>query len=418
MDEENNTIMNCTLTFSDNAFALKEMLFVFMSLISFIKNTGTTKLEKMSNVKHVEEGLVIEHPMNSDLTKTVREVEKLKTFDNAGKILPKSILVSLVSEYDSFLCSFIKAIYIYNNEIFQQCNKKFDYQDLIEHSDIEQLKKSIIDEYIDDILRKNHGEQLKDISKIFNVDFEKIIPKEIIGTFIEATERRNLFVHAGGQISKQYLESCKKNNIDTKHYSLNQELDVKAQYFKQAFKSIFCISVCVAQMVWRKCLKNQLEIADQNLQEIMYDLLCKKEYDLLIDLASIMIKNIQKFFDETFKKVFYINYALAYKFKKDEKNMKKIIEKLDWTSVNNLFQLIIAVINDDFSLSEKIMLKMKNDEEVIKLQTGYVIWPVFEEFRKTQNFKRAYKSIYHTDYDSKVPAKGKNICNTKGTNNA
>lgn len=76
---------------------------------------------------------------------------------------------------------------------------------------------------------------------------------EVWAKFIEITERRNLFVHCDGIVSKQYLEVCNKHGFDfSKPLSVGEKLDVVPDYFESAYECLFEVGVKLGHVLWRK----------------------------------------------------------------------------------------------------------------------------------------------------------------------
>ena len=60
-------------------------------------------------------------------------------------------------------------------------------------------------------------------------------------TFIEITQRRNLFAHNDGIVSTQYLNACKVNSVTHEDNKINigAELGIDIDYFNKAFNCLF-----------------------------------------------------------------------------------------------------------------------------------------------------------------------------------
>ncbi|MCG7859183.1 hypothetical protein MD537_19565, partial [Flavihumibacter sediminis] len=132
--------------------------------------------------------------------------------------------------------------------------------------------------------------------------------------FVEITERRNLFVHCDGVVSSQYLSNCRGAKVKfEKQIQVGEKLDVSPEYFDLAYKSLYEISVKLTQVIWRKLLTNDLEKADESLNDICFELLKNRHFDLadiLLDFATNVLK---KHHNEETKNVFIVNKALSLK---------------------------------------------------------------------------------------------------------
>jgi hypothetical protein len=72
--------------------------------------------------------------------------------------------------------------------------------------------------------------------------------------------------------------------------------------------------------------------------------------------------------------------------------MHQLIDNDDWSACSDEFELAIAVLTDDFDSACRVMSKMGVDGPVDK--AGYREWPLFREFRKSQQFLATYESVF------------------------
>ena len=55
------------------------------------------------------------------------------------------------------------------------------------------------------------------------------------------------------------------------------------------------------------------------------------------------------------------------------------------------------MLKNEYPKAEALMLTMNGKEPID--EQGFRTWPLFLEFRETENFARAYKKIYKKDYE-------------------
>ena len=133
------------------------------------------------------------------------ELKIFKTFEKnasisalASKIIPESLFVSLISQYDAFLNRLLRAIYEINPEVLNGSERNLTFSQLVKMSTIENAREFVIDKEIDTVLRKSHSEQFDYLEKLIDIKLREKLP--IWKTFIEITERRNLLVHCDGVV--------------------------------------------------------------------------------------------------------------------------------------------------------------------------------------------------------------------------
>ena len=132
--------------------------------------------------------------------------EKLKNHHDryllARKLVPRSMLVALVSQYDAFLGRLLKLIFRARPELLNSSDKSFSYSQVSSFSSIDEIRDHVINKEIEGILRNSHADQMKYMQTKFGLPLTEGL--SIWPAFIELTERRNLFVHADGIVSHQY----------------------------------------------------------------------------------------------------------------------------------------------------------------------------------------------------------------------
>ena len=142
----------------------------------------------------------------------LREFHKLRKKKNrtekASELIPPTYIISLVSLFDSFLAGLVRCVYNLKQELLLESQQSFTYREIVRYDTTREVKKLIIDNTIDKLFRDSHKEQIQWFEKAFEVNTLRKFAGW--GDFIELTERRNLFVHADGIVSGQYIEECKK----------------------------------------------------------------------------------------------------------------------------------------------------------------------------------------------------------------
>lgn len=98
-----------------------------------------------------------------------------------------------------------------------------------------------------------------------------------------------------------------------------------------------------------------------------------------------------------------INAAICLKELGQKSEMNKLIDGIDWSSASSKFHLAVKVLKEKYEDAEKTMVSMNGKEPIDEESFRY--WPLFNKFRETENFKRAFKKIYKRDYEPVIPEK-------------
>jgi len=323
------------------------------------------------------------------------EAERLKrSFENlkhGSKIIPQIFVVSLVSQYDAFLGRLIRCLFFMQPDLLTASEKNLSFAKLLELNSIENAREYMIEKEVESVLRKSHTDQFDWLEHKFGLPLRKDLP--IWPTFIEVTERRNLLVHCNGVVSSQYLSVCKQNDVKMPEtLKVGDQLDVSSKYLSKAYRCIFEIGVKLEQVLWRKVKSDELSEADESLSSICYDLISRRQYILAATLLDFATETLKKHSSEDSRRVFIINRAQAHKWGVNGDACQAILKKEDWSACSDKFKIALAVLSDDFQLAVSLMKRFGPAGEVT--ETNYKEWPLFKEFRKSDDFLKAYEEVF------------------------
>jgi hypothetical protein len=267
----------------------------------------------------------------------------------------------------------------------------------LKFGDVETVKESIIEKEIESVLRESHTEQFKWFEKKLALPLRKDL--SIWATFIELTQRRNIFVHNDGKVSNQYLQVCKEHNVTLKpEVVLGLELELDMRYFESAFRTLFEIGVKLNQVIRRSLLPQDIESADHSFLIISFELVENRQYQLAKELYDFSDKYIKKFSNEDLRLRILLNRAQAYKWLGQDEECRKIIESVDWTATGELYKLGSAVLLEDYDRAIETMKSIGNNEKIIE-KVFYKDWPIFKKFRQIEKFKNAYLEIFSETFE-------------------
>ncbi|WP_286760716.1 hypothetical protein [Salegentibacter sp. UBA1130] len=384
-------------TFLRHIESIKDTLPMVLLLINPYQKKANEKLIKFleNNVEEIddEDGEKV-IAVKYEETRIFESLSKnYETSSLASKIIPESLFVSLISQYDAFLNRLLKALYDIRPEYLNNSERNISFSQLVEFKSIGEAREYIIEKEIETVLRKSHSDHFEYLESKLAIPLRKDLP--VWSTFIEITERRNLLVHNDGKVSNQYFKVCKENKCVLEDMKLNDRLRVTPEYFKKAYSCLFEISVKLTHTLWRKLLKDDLEEADKKLNDICYDLLSSKQFniaDILLDYACKQ----KKHHNEALSNIFTVNKSLSKYLHNNKEKTNSIISQKDWSASSDNFKLAHLVLTENYKDSYKLMKKIGNDGEVDK--ENYMTWPLFSDLRKEKGFKDTFKEIFGEEY--------------------
>jgi hypothetical protein len=308
----------------------------------------------------------------------------------AAALVPRSFLVALVSQYDAFLGRLIHALLLLRPEILNGSERALSFADLLAFGTVEAARDHIIEKEVEAVLRKSHTEQFDWLENKFNIKLHENLP--VWPTFVEVTERRNLCVHTGAKVSAQYLQNCKSHQVDVTNVAVGAVLPVSRAYFRAAYTAIFEIGVKLAHVLWRKLNPADRPHADANLNSITFDLLVDEKYELAKTLLDFATETLKNHASANHRLPLVVNRIQAYKWSGDENTARKLLDKEDFSALDNRFKLAKLVLLDDVWGSLNLMRKMGRDGGVSL--GAYRDWPLFRKLRALPEFGDAVFEIF------------------------
>ena len=297
-----------------------------------------------------------------------------------------------VSQYDAFLGGLVRALMKGRPEVVNATNRAIPFAQLVTFESVEAARDAIINEEVEALLRKSHSDQFSWLESTFGVKLREGLRQW--PDFIELTERRNLFVHARGIVSRHYLDVCGRHQVRiVDELRLGKRLHVTPDYFIRAHGCVLEIGVMLGQVLWRKVFPNSLLDADKHLNDVCYELLLERRYELATTLLDFATCTLKKFGSEEYRRMMVVNRAQAYKWLGESEKCERIMGSEDWSASQDSFKLADAVLKDDVSASTEIMRRLGTAHDVVTKES-YRDWPLFREIRKQELFRKTYESIF------------------------
>ena len=263
---------------------------------------------------------------------------KRNTLRSALFQAPRALLVAMVSTYDALLGRLLRCIFLLKPEKLNTSDRSLSFTELVEFGSIDAAREHIISAEIESVLRKSHIEQFEYLEKRLSMPLRKGL--ESWPTFVELTQRRNLFVHADGVVSRQYLKVCEGSGIEITQDLLGKRLHVGPAYMQQAFDCLYELGVKLAHTIWRKLAPTELESADDSLNSTCYQLLETERYKLAHELLMFATTGQQKHSSAFRRRMLVINSAIAVKFGEIQ-NVPWPLDSEDWSDCGDPFACLL-----------------------------------------------------------------------------
>ncbi len=393
-----NKLTEITMSFVEHMDGLDELVpftFVFLKIAINGRQRKYNDLLQEFGEEH-EKGIFTVNTADANI-RIDRAQQKLLKTRKGGFLIEQNLLVAFVSQYDAFLYSFMSKLYELNQERLRINERQFTYKEVIGYETIDKFRDAVIEKEVENLLRESHYEQLVSLEKKFDVKLTENIPE--LKIFLEATERRNIFVHNGGKVSQSYINNCKKYGIDCDTLSIGESLNIDRNYLEQAYQSLFTIGIKLSQVLWRhlyKKDKNELLEADDCFNEIAFESIVNEKYKMAINLlefAKAYIKNS----DSTNYDYRCINLAQAYKWNGDNTKCLQLLNETDWNNRSDIIRMAVESLKDNFVEVVDIYMDrvFKKDDMGGEI---YKTFPVFKKLASNKDFLKKYKKLYKREF--------------------
>ena len=104
------------------------------------------------------------------------------------------------------------------------------------------------------------------------------------------------------------------------------------------------------------------------------------------------------------QKIITVNYAQALKRNGAVEEAEKVLDEVDWSAAAAPFKLAKAVLMEDYQEASTLMKKIGPQEEFLT-EDAYHTWPLFIEFRETDEFASTYLEVFGHPYALKLREK-------------
>lgn len=134
------------------------------------------------------------------------------TYRKEDALFRMSVIMLTAAIYDEYIGSVFKHLYKHfpwwGIKIKRQLEEKHFFKNL----SIDEKEVKIADEARNKFTMSSRINQVRYLDKKLRSNIE--VNYSRLNDFIEVSERRNLYVHAGGVISKRYMDTCNNNKIE------------------------------------------------------------------------------------------------------------------------------------------------------------------------------------------------------------
>lgn len=169
-------------------------------------------------------------------------------------------------------------------------------------------------------------------------------------------------------------------------------ISVDSEYYKESVSLIFELGVKLTQVVWRKLSPDEIDDADNSINNIAYGIITRRDYKAAECLLLFGLYEMKKHKSDATRKMMIINYANAIKLGGNIEKAVSVISKEDWSASKDNYKICVAAIRDDVKAVIG-MMKQAVESKVLEI-SDLREWPVFEKARADNEFVEAFEEIF------------------------
>jgi len=302
--------------------------------------------------------------------------------------LQSAQLVSMVADFELFVLRITSAWLACNSDHLANRKRELTFSEIIALDSIEELRESVIRDFLGDHMRKSAPVWLAEFCKLFGVS-------SIFGmkdfTTLEVFQRRHIIVHHGGTVSQQYLDSLKEFKLAI---NIGDELPVDLDYVQRAADSLASMahSIAMAALISSTASDpGEREMAEVEAGELTYILLTLSR-NVVVDrfITNFDVSRVKRQFS---REQLRVNGWIAKRRLGTLSQVRSDIEAWDTSASADSFKLGKLVLLDERNAAIKMAISMIEQKRLTRYSIA--VWPLFEDIKDD-----IFSSLAESEHDS------------------
>jgi hypothetical protein len=318
-------------------------------------------------------------------------LSKVSIYRNTLQIVHDGYLLSLIARWDFFISSILRVIYQSKPDLILATERSLSFAELFQISSIHEARMALIEQEIESVIRKSHIDHFVYLEKKLGIELRKGL--EVWPDFVEITQRRHLIAHTGGRITAQYRAICAEVGVNPPEVEKKRSrLRISKGYVQHACDVLTELGAKLGFVLARKLFPGDIIEIDGAYSNIAFDLLTNNRFGPIINMLQFYVKDVKRHGSKRQYLIGVINLAQAFKWMQKDAACNAVLDREDWSTCSDDFILCRAVLKGDFAQAAAIMRRIGRSGLVS--QSDYDRWPIFRQFRETNEFASAYRDIF------------------------
>ncbi len=298
-----------------------------------------------------------------------------------GPTLRQGAMIMAVAQLDALVAALLRHHYGRVPDLANDSEHPFTFKDLCEIGTIETAREIVVTRKIESILYKSLRDQLEYFRKTLKIELSYL--DKWLDILDETVQRRHIWVHNNGKVSKLYLKRVSKSLAEQYNAVEDTELSVDHIYLRRCIDRINLSGVIVSRQCWRKWYPGELASANSALNANIFQAVLDKRYSAAIYLGEYALVVCESPEQERLNLI--LNLAQAYKWNRKAAKAIELVDGIDWTTKDMRFRLANFAIRGELDRAFAILPQA--------IQSGSLgiqdlrEWPIFAEMRTDARFE-------------------------------
>lgn len=292
-----------------------------------------------------------------------------------GALLRQSAMVMAVTQFDSLIADLLRCHYLNHPKSLDGESYAITFKELCELGSVDTARESVLSKKIESILYKSTRDQIDFFKKALKIDLSHLDP--YVSFLDETIQRRHIWIHNGGKVSKLYIERVDSELIEKYNATEGAQLAVDPAYLRRAIDRVNLAGVILAQQCWRQWHPQERERADEAINDCVLDAICDARYTAAQYLGEYGIKMIKA--PETVRLNMVLNLAQAYLWAGKADRAKTLVEKEDWSACSIKYKMCERIVSGDDEHAIRLLPAAVRTKEITSAEMS--AWPIFKTFR-------------------------------------
>ena len=299
------------------------------------------------------------------------------------ELLNRSILMSLVGYFEVVVADLAHAFYRLIPKAASNDDKVLSVNELRTFESVDDAMEFVISERVDDLLRGSIEDWQQFFQSRMNVDLRSIVPDW--PQWSEMFQRRHIIVHAGGKVTRRYLEKVDWDNVTwpERKPEMGSLVAVDDKYVQRALDIFEVSGALLCQAVAKKLGPDDHEGRLRALMAAIYHRLKTPHWYVAERLSTW--GNADSAATEEQSLMFKFNRWLAIKRQDKWPEVQGEVDAFDCSAKDPKFRIALASLReraDEFFSELPAALASGLTAEAVRE------WPILEEIRSDKRFER------------------------------